>query len=288
MKITLKTKQYTKQGYDGSVAEILYHLHSRSSEDTMLAIINDPANNIPVSAFTGRPENNKYAYELIVRCVQRGEYKLLDYLFESGVSANFVCHNGSPLILFAMQTSSNKHCPDARMFQYILEKGAKLIVDSDLVHNKLTYSETTKFGNGTVIRSLSATHCANKNPVIMNALFNVLAGPAGETVKTPETFQDFITEAAARGRTHEVEIYKARLAKLRVSEIANTTDTTTTSPVPRIVALVNAHCRDTAAFVDARKDSRPEDVNRAMLAALCHEHSQTYLCMCEVFPEYVI
>lgn len=259
MKLQITTHKTTTRSFNEgtSWALILNHI-SYHTDLAILSVIQQY--NIPASAFTEKPCDG--CYEFVVLCIQRKRYGLLDKIFSAGeVSPDLISSNGSPLMLFAMQAG-------VQMFRYMLSQGAKLIISGDFISNKSALS-------------LTAMWCANDDPEIMNALFNVLAGPVGESVTNVATFEKFMAKAALKGRSHEVSIFKTRIGRLRVAESVGT------APESKLVTFVRDQCQDTDVLKIAGKTATPKDIRQAMTIAMCYDHSGTYTAMCTAFPDYV-
>lgn len=105
----------------------------------------------------------RYTYEFVVACVMGKKYTVLDYLFDTlKVDVNHVSANGSPLMLYAIQTGYDSLC-------YFLKRHAILVHSGDLLHN-------SKDG----LKHITATWCVvagdtDTRNTILNLAFHVLS-----------------------------------------------------------------------------------------------------------------
>jgi len=214
-----------------------------------------------------------YTYEYIVHCIQYTCYAQLEWIFEQRfVSPDYISRSGSPLILFAMQ-----HC--AGMFQYILSKGAKLIVDGDLVKN-------------TEIPTIDTFYCAKGSQMILSTVFN-------KCILTRITNKDTIAKLIQLGRplgrsdTQMREfhvmygqddmpiVHSDCLAPVRRRYILENT------PCSKLMDVVERKQVDLLSMRAAGAECSPDDIRLCMTIALAADSLNVYRGLCACFPHCV-
>jgi len=201
------------------------------------------------------------SYEYVVHCIQYSWYAQLEWIFEQKlVSPDFVSNNGSPLILFAMQAGVS-------MFQYILSKGAKLVVGGDLVKNNTDNS------------SIDALYCANGNKEILHTLFNVCNEYSWLT--NEDTITKVLYLGYGLGRSCEQMLKFRRRYELAPPPRAPFTDSRkgyvqAGSPCDMLLNLVMTETATSEALIDACKECSPNDIRVCMAVALSLNTTDTY------------
>lgn len=218
-------------------------------------------------------KQSTFLYEYIVMCVQKEWYDILDLIFNANhVSPDFVSRNGSPLLLFAMQTS-------VEMFRYILSRGAKLVIHGDLVKNHdKPY--------------LTALFCANGNPDMLQLLFNAGLRQVGSTVTNKETLalllhlgislerehsqlRDFI-------RIHNMGTFGYKPTWKKTCRFQQEDDT----PRGKMIALVNSGCTSTDDFRKAGENCTPSDIRACMAVAMSRTEAKTFTSLWYAYPQH--
>lgn len=207
------------------------------------------------AALTEYTEYNTF----VVKCIQDSHYVLLDYIFGNElVSPDFVNGNGSPLILYAMQSGT-------KMFQYMISRGARLVIGDDLVKNTGRHKE------------LTAIHCARGNIDILSVLFNVvLTHQAGKSVMNIDTIRQLKCIGITQGRSkHQIRHFEDR--ENNIIRMTQPDDAET------LQSLVDMHCTFPCRF-NKHKDANKKDVLAAMNSSLTHNTLDTYNALRSVFP----
>lgn len=202
-------------------------------------------------------------WEHVVYCVRVGRYETLDFIFDNNlVSPDFVAHNGSPLILFAMEQGLTA-------FRYMVSRGARLIVDGDLVCNSQRHS----------VNVFSCTNVSPDKTAINKVLFNhVLVNMSSMT--NAKTLSRLLAQINAS--RPQIKRYQDRIAELTKLEDL---------PAPQecdINGLVSKGCVDTDQFKEAGEGMSETVIRRALVSALSLDTLDTWYALRAAFPQHKI
>lgn len=205
--------------------------------------------------------------EYIVKCIHYNRFRVLDYIFDNtAVTPDFITHNGSPLILFAIQ-----HSWEA--FTYLRSRGAKLFRgDNELVRN------TGRHPNVNVL------FCANGNENILNVIFNVLHKKAECTKLDSETLMQGLSIGVALGRPiSQLRTFMRYTTGLNGGDILRE-EPDRGSPRGKLMALVAEECTHWGAFKDVT-GLNTTDIRWAMNVSLSFNTPVVYDALCLAFPK---
>lgn len=277
MKIKIKTtRQQEIHLPDGlSEADLLIKIHNTSYDNTsafakIKALVSMYPDFDITKAVTTTP--TELVYEYIVRCVQSTWVPQLDFLFEAGiVSPDFVSKNGSPLILFAMQNS-------VEMFRYMISRGAKLVIDGDLVKNINT-------------PNINALSCATGTVDILQALFNSGLRGVGTRVTNRNTLLALLQLGVSLDRPHTQLREFIRMHHLVISVYKPLTPYTCRfkleddTPRGKVVALVNSGCTSIDSFRTTGVGCSPSDIRACIAVAMSRDNVDTLTSLWNAFPQ---
>jgi len=134
-----------------SLIDTLGQLLLKTTDSGMIKVLHD--NNVTSAVITGKPSGPD-VYELVVECVRRQRLAILNYIFDNKLaSPNFISHNGSHIVLFAMQA-------DYDTFAYMIAHGSTIVDGNDFVKNPVVAEVTTLM-------------CSAKSGQINRALCNI-------------------------------------------------------------------------------------------------------------------
>lgn len=219
-------------------------------------------------------------YEFIVICVRSDRFAVLDWIFDNKIiTPDHVAMNGSPLVLFAMQRSTE-------MFTYFVSRGAQLIRDGDLVHNR-------KLG-------LTAFSCAGSRDDISRVLLNLILAHRGMSKITNITTLRMCKQVAERNHYNEgICAYIAeyinkkeqydkvtQMKLLRDKASADIMSVCSDKKTPRdiLFGLVADGCRTIKDFETAGSGLSDSDIRHAMCLALSLPEKTTYEYLRSAFP----
>lgn len=215
------------------------------------------------TAFTQCTKSHKLEY--IVKCVNNNRFSVLDYIFDNtAVTPDLITHNGSPLILFAIQQSWEA-------FTYLRSRGAKLFRgDSELVRNTGRHPH------------VNVLFCANGNENILNVIFNVLHEKAACTKLDSETLMQGLSIGVSLGKSISQLRTFMRHTEIQCGDKLREPDGE--SPRGKLMALVAEKCTYWGQFKDVT-GLDTTDIRWAMNVSLSCDRPGVYDALCLAFPK---
>lgn len=276
IKITQQRKEFVADISGMSPADAIKLIHDTvNTEQKMIAALQVIKEQFPSFDLPGALKTaGDDFFECVVRCVRLGQYKVLDFIFDSQlVSENYISESGSPLILYAMQAGID-------MISYFISRGAHLIVDGDFVKNNQLPHVTAQF-------------CACGNKDTLNMLFNVMLSAAGDSITSVETKRSFLQFGIIMGRsTADILEYTQKHAPDTILKNPAHTQPAASLPVSvpllGLLRLVNRQCTSVSKLAAAGEGCTEKEIRLAFSASLIQHSLMTYTNMRCAFPNITI
>lgn len=254
---------------------------TRSESDLVSALSQTVHMNLPdFNVKSGISTTYSGMWEFLVRCVQTSRLTVLDWIFDNDyASVEHIASNGSPLLLFAIQSSNV-------VFQYMISRGARLIKDGDFIRNETKHLEYVN-----VMYAASGTD-------IKNVLFNFVDVHLHEV--SLETLKDLQAHGSAQKRCvtrfdfrikqlEEAKSIEKERADILAAEKALQDLISAKAPNEKVLmSLVASKCNSVTDFRNVGKGLAAKEILSAMYASLAHTSLDTFYALCNAFPQHRI